>query len=291
MGRTRAPRHVRLVKCRVLPPHFLFHPVLPVRVASKLLFPFCVQCARDQVPLPWTERSHVCDHTPRERAFVGTWCTPELVLALEQGYVILHIYELWNFRQTSTTLFRDYINTWIKVKQDADGWPSPEVEKDPALQVEYLEEFRRVEGVIFDPAKIHRNEGRRTLGKLMANSFWGKFGQRTNKTQVTTCKDPQTFFAIFLDGERDIHRVLPAGEQMIDVYHSYKKDIGDWAPTPTSSWPRSPPPTRASNCTATGCNPCKPASCTWTRTPWCTWPPKARPTCHEDVSWVNSRTN
>ena len=39
----------------------------------------------------------------------------------DQGYVIIHIYELWNFCQTSTTLFRDYINTWIKVKQEADG--------------------------------------------------------------------------------------------------------------------------------------------------------------------------
>ena len=77
----------------------------------------------------------------------------------DQGYVILHIYELWNFRQTSTTLFRDYINTWIKVKQEADGWTSPEVAKDPSLQIEYLEEFRRVEGVILDPAKIERNEG------------------------------------------------------------------------------------------------------------------------------------
>ena len=91
----------------------------------------------------------------------------------DQGYVILHIYELWNFRTTSTTLFRDYINTWNKVKQEADGWPSPEVAKDPGLQIEYLEEFRRVVGVILDPAKIERNEGRRTLGKLMANSFWG----------------------------------------------------------------------------------------------------------------------
>ena len=117
-----------LVQCRILPPHYVFHPALPVDVAGKLLFPLCVQCARNQVPLPWTEHTYVCDHTPRERAFVGTWCTPELVLALDQGYVILHIYEPWNFRQTSTTLFRDYINTWIKVKQEANGWPLPDVQ-------------------------------------------------------------------------------------------------------------------------------------------------------------------
>ena len=42
------------------------------------------------------------------------------------------------------------------MKQEADGWTSPEVEKDPALQIEYLEEFWRVEGVILDPAKIER---------------------------------------------------------------------------------------------------------------------------------------
>ena len=102
--------------------------------------------------------------------------------------------------------------------RQVDGWPSPEVEKDPALQIEYLEEFWCVEGVILDPAKIQRNEGRRTWGKLMANS--------TNKTQVTTCKDPETFFDIFLDSKRDIHRILPAGEQMIKVYHSFKEDVG-----------------------------------------------------------------
>ena len=70
-----------LVQCRVLPPHYLFHPVLPVRVAGKLLFPLCVRCARDQVPLPWTERTHICD-PPLEnepswaRGARPNWCWP-----------------------------------------------------------------------------------------------------------------------------------------------------------------------------------------------------------------------
>ena len=68
----------------------------------------------------------------------------------------------------------EYINTWIKIKQEADGWTLPEVERDPSLQIQYMEEFRRLEGVIFDPAEIERNEGRRTFAKLMANSFWDR---------------------------------------------------------------------------------------------------------------------
>ena len=102
------------------------------------------------------------------------------------------------------------INTWIKVKQEADGWPSPEVAKDPALQIEYLEEFRRVEGVILYPAKVERNEGRRTLGKLMANRFWGKFGQRTNKTQVTTCKERASSTSFSTANARSIASCRPA---------------------------------------------------------------------------------
>ena len=78
-----------LVKCRILSPHFLFQPVLPIRVSGKLLFSLCVQCARDQVPLSWTERTCVCDHTPRERACVSTWCTSELTLALENGLTLV----------------------------------------------------------------------------------------------------------------------------------------------------------------------------------------------------------
>ena len=44
---------------------------------------------------------------------------------------------------------------------------------------------------------------------------------------MTTCKDPETFFDIFLDSKRDIHRILLAGEQMIEVYHSFKEDVGE----------------------------------------------------------------
>lgn len=61
------------------------------------------------------ERSPVCHHTDQERQITGTWCTPELQKAVEKGYKILHIHEVWHFPETTDGPFRDYVDTWLKI--------------------------------------------------------------------------------------------------------------------------------------------------------------------------------
>ena len=39
-------RYYGLIKCKILPPYELYHPVLPWRYESKLLFPLCRTCAQ-----------------------------------------------------------------------------------------------------------------------------------------------------------------------------------------------------------------------------------------------------
>ena len=55
-------------------------------------------------------------HSSEERLLRGTWCTPELVKAVEVGYCIVHIHEVWHFpeEQRQEGLFADYVNTWLK---------------------------------------------------------------------------------------------------------------------------------------------------------------------------------
>jgi len=36
-----------------------------------------------------TNNTDFCEHNANERSFIGTWGTPELVLALQHGYRIL----------------------------------------------------------------------------------------------------------------------------------------------------------------------------------------------------------
>lgn len=76
-----------LAKVKISPPRGLFHPVLGYRTGGKLTFPLCRACVERQQQEP-------CACNENERAWIGTYCTPELEKALEKGYKINKIYEV-----------------------------------------------------------------------------------------------------------------------------------------------------------------------------------------------------
>lgn len=41
---------------------------------------------------------------------------------MKKGYVIVTLLEVWYFPETLEGLFRDYENTWFKIKEEASGW-------------------------------------------------------------------------------------------------------------------------------------------------------------------------
>ena len=70
-------------------------------------------------------------------------------------------------------LFTQYINTFLKLKQEASGYPphiKTEEEKD-----KYIQEYLDHEGIQLDKQSIVKNAGLRSLSKLALNSFYGKF--------------------------------------------------------------------------------------------------------------------
>ena len=76
----------------VLATEKLLHPVLPVKLNGKLMFPLCVKCVEEQLERQWYERTNLCQDSDKQRAMTGTWCTPELQKAVEKGYKILKIH-------------------------------------------------------------------------------------------------------------------------------------------------------------------------------------------------------
>ena len=112
-----------VIKCKILPPRCLYHPVLPVSVDKKLMFPLCYSCAKN--------RMVNCIHSEIERSFVGTWVTEEVKKAIEKGYTILEIYEVCHYNEKALYdphtqqggLFSEYISTFQGYKQEASGWP------------------------------------------------------------------------------------------------------------------------------------------------------------------------
>ena len=90
---------------------------------KKLLFTLCRKCSENHQQTPY-------QHNDEERSLTGTWVTDELKKALEKGYVVQRIYEVWHFDETEQYdpktktggLFTDYVNTFLKMKQEASGW-------------------------------------------------------------------------------------------------------------------------------------------------------------------------
>ena len=100
-----------LAKVDILPPFELYHPVLPHRQNGKLTFPLCATCIQEEMPKTLLGRHQDCPHTAKQRTLRGTWCTSELHKAVEKGYTITKIHEVWHFpeSQRRTGLFAEYV--------------------------------------------------------------------------------------------------------------------------------------------------------------------------------------
>ena len=200
-----------IIKATVLPPQDLLIPVLPVRINDKLKFPLCFTCAEK-------ESKEVCSCPPEKRMFTQTYCTQELEVALNMGYKLIKIFEVLHWSETDMynpetkkgSLFTDYINTFLKLKQQGSGFPDhvkSEEDKD-----KYIQEYFEHEGIQLEKDKIEKNPGLRSLAKLALNSFYGKFGQRSCMSQTKFVTDLATMYNVLLDVQKkitDIHILGP----------------------------------------------------------------------------------
>ena len=161
-------KYYGLVKCKVLPPNYLDHAILPNKCNGKLIFALCRTCME-------LSQTMACHHTEVERSMTGTWVSPELDVAISKGYKILEIYEIWHYATTaeygSTNypdgLFGEYVNTMLKSKQEASGWPPGVTTNEDKEQ--YISSYYAQEGIYLDKDKIAHNPGQRSLAKIMLN--------------------------------------------------------------------------------------------------------------------------
>ena len=231
----------------ILPPPGLYHPVLPVRYNGKLTFPLCRSCVEAEQAKPMLQRTHYCVHSDAERMLRGTWCTPEIEKAVEKGYVLIKIHEVWHFpeSQRKTGLFAEYVDKWLRLKQESAGWPSwcQTLEQ----KREYILDYEEKEGIRLDVAKIAKNPGRKATAKLMLNrylfhvaffrcchtssshsfflffiscSFWGKFGEKLNKPTTVAVKDPSHLFSLLSDTTKEISTIRICTDDILEAVYT-----------------------------------------------------------------------
>ena len=146
-----------VIKCTVLPPRDLFLPVLPYKCNGRLMFPLCRTCAD-------MESKELYRHEdPTERRLTGTWCAPELQLALEKGYKIVEVHEVYQYPGTmqfdpetgEDGLLSGYVRCFMALKIQASGWPAgcdTEEQKN-----KFIQDVLRFDGVNIDATKMEKN--------------------------------------------------------------------------------------------------------------------------------------
>ena len=93
--------------------------------------------------------------------------------AIEKGYEVLEMHEVWHWEETTDELFKGYVDMYLKLKQEASGYPKHCVTDEQKQQ--YIDEYYEHEGIRLDPNKIEYNPGLRMLAKLALNSLWGTY--------------------------------------------------------------------------------------------------------------------
>ncbi|XP_045186812.2 uncharacterized protein LOC123544812 [Mercenaria mercenaria] len=213
-----------LIKCKILAPRQLYVPVLPVSINGEVVFSLCRACSSQHNVNP-------CMHNEAGRAFTGTWVTDEVKLALKHGYRILKVYEVWHFDRISQYdpetktggAFTGYVNTFLKLKQEASGWPKwCKTDED---KKKYVESYYAREGISLNYDNIRENPGLRASAKLMLNSFWGKFGQRPNYVRSVCITDPSKYFDILMSTQIDTIYICFVNDETIRVDYVYKDNF------------------------------------------------------------------
>ena len=191
---------------------------------KKLVFPLCKSCAQQQ-------NQTRCRHSDSERELVGTWCTPELQEAEKQGYKIKKIFEIYHWNETTQYdprsgeggLFADYINTFLKIKQEASGWPS--WCKDENTKSDYIRSYMEKERIQLDPEKIEHNPGLRALAKSKLTNFWGKYGQKENQLQTKFIDNIASLCELLMNESIQIHDFQVINDQILLVQYKFRDEF------------------------------------------------------------------
>lgn len=208
-----------LIKSHITPPKNLYHPVLPIKMNGYLMFVLCYECGM-------VRNTSECTHDDDARSFVGTYVSNELRIAVENGYTINKIYEAWDYKiekydpvQKTGGLFAEYVNTFLKIKTEASGYPSwvkTETDKD-----NFISFFNEKKGILLNKVNIEKNEGMRSLAKIMLNSHWGRFALKSNKIRKRFIDKKNALLDLITDPSAEVHSFFPLSDTAILTSYAF----------------------------------------------------------------------
>jgi len=166
----------------IIPPKTLLYPYLIYKASDGVTYnTLCQKCCES--------RTKICNHSDTERAITGTYMFNEIEYALELKYTILHIYECHIYTE-SDYILKDFVNHLLYCKTIATNcFEDCDNEYDKQSYCDKLnKQMGFTENLTIKPTLIQPNEAMRYFYKLAQNSFFGKFGQRSDYARNIYCQ-------------------------------------------------------------------------------------------------------
>jgi hypothetical protein len=150
----------------------------------------------------------------------GFWHTEELYLAIEQGYNIEKVYQVIHFEpeKRSDTILKGYIEFWLRIKQECEGWKKLGWKKQSPDQVEPTEEEKDLvceqvyerNGNMARPRKekVEENKVLRQIAKIFLNCLWGKFCQKQQGSAFCDIQNYEDFDALIYRSGLDMNQMI-----------------------------------------------------------------------------------
>ena len=80
------------------------------------------------------------------------------------------------------------------------------------------------DSIRLEKEKVKPNPGLKATAKLMLNSFWGKFGERTNKSKTEQVKQPAQLYRLLTDAANHVQTIRVCTDDILEVVYKNKEE-------------------------------------------------------------------
>ncbi|KAL3085495.1 hypothetical protein niasHS_008203 [Heterodera schachtii] len=143
-----------------------------------------------------------CRHRAAQRAWTHAYTDVELNAALQLGYSVLALYEVWHYERWASlemgnSLFAGYVDTMLRLKVEASGWPADC--QTAEQRTRFVARYADQEGIRLEAGRVQPNPGLRA---------------RAERDDVCYTSSAREFHELLGDPRQDVVDFVHLNEQL-----------------------------------------------------------------------------
>ena len=92
---------------------------------------------------------------------------------MRKGYRVVFFYRAWHYNEWSSTLFKEYVRTFVKLKVESSNFPQTLLTNEDKQQ--WAKTYEERLGIKIDLDNVKFNSGMRHIAKILLNSLVSYF--------------------------------------------------------------------------------------------------------------------